>query len=76
MVSELDTEWCANEDTEPSSRVDCEISYRLERGTKHSLERCGNLSLVVDLSGYKWCQSQPLDQCKVLVGVGIEPLHR
>ena len=25
--------------------VDCEISHLLERGTKHSLYGCGNLSL-------------------------------
>ena len=36
MVSELDIERCASEDAGPLG-VDCEISYRLERGTKHSL---------------------------------------
>ena len=35
MVLELDTGWCANEDAGPSRGVDCEIPYRLERGTKH-----------------------------------------
>ena len=42
MVLELDTGRCASEDAE----VDCEIPHRLERGTKHSLQGCGNLSLV------------------------------
>ena len=37
MVSESDTGWCANEDVEPPRGVDCEIPYRLERGTKHFL---------------------------------------
>ena len=27
-------------------RVDCEISHRLGRRTKHSLQGCGNLSLI------------------------------
>ena len=30
----------------PPRAVDCEISHRLERGTKLSLQGCGNLSLV------------------------------
>ena len=37
MVSEPDTGWCANEDAGLSRGVNCEIPYRLERGTKHSL---------------------------------------
>ena len=36
-LSEPNTRRCANEDTGPPRRVDCEISYRLERGTKYSL---------------------------------------
>ena len=49
--------------------VGCEIPHRLERerGTKHSLEGCENLSLtdafqnlVVSLRCYKWYQSQTL----------------
>ena len=36
MVYEPDTGRCANEDANPKG-VDCEISHRLERGTKHSL---------------------------------------
>ena len=37
MVLELDTEWCASEDTGSSRGVDCEILHRLERGSKQSL---------------------------------------
>ena len=39
MVSKPDTERCASEDTRPlnGGGEDCEISLRLERGTKHSL---------------------------------------
>ena len=37
MVSEPDTGRCANKDAGPSRGVDCEILYRLERRTKHSL---------------------------------------
>ena len=37
MVSESDTEQRASEDAEPPRGVDCEISRRLERGTKHSI---------------------------------------
>ena len=52
MVSELDTEQCVNKDARPPMRVDCEITHRLERGTKHFLYGCGdrNLSLVDVLS--------------------------
>ena len=39
MVLELDTGRCAR-------GVDCKIPHRLERGTKHSLQGCGNLSLA------------------------------
>lgn len=35
MLSESDTGRCAKKDT--GSRVDCEISYQLESGTKHFL---------------------------------------
>ena len=45
MVSESDTGQYSSEDVESIKGVDCEVSYRLERGTKHSLE-CGNLSRV------------------------------
>ena len=37
IVLELDIEQCVNEDDGPLKRVDCEIPYRLERKTKHSL---------------------------------------
>ena len=37
MVLEPDTGWCGSEDVGPLKGVDCEISHRLERGTKHSL---------------------------------------
>ena len=37
IVSEIDTEWCANEDAGPPRKVDCEIPHWLERGPKHSL---------------------------------------
>ena len=33
MVSESDTEQCANKDARSLREVDCEISHRLERGT-------------------------------------------
>ena len=33
-----------------SSLLECEIPRRLERGTKHSLRGCGNLSLIVRLT--------------------------
>ena len=46
MVSEPDTGWCASEDAGPPRGVDCEISHRLEGGTKHSSQECGNLSLA------------------------------
>ena len=45
MVLEPNMRWCVSEDTGPIE-VDCEISCRLERGTKYSLEGFGNLSLV------------------------------
>ena len=35
----------ASENAEPQRRrMDCEIPYRLERGMKHSLQECKNLS--------------------------------
>ena len=37
MVSEPGTEQCASEDAGPLKGVDCEITHRLERRTKHSL---------------------------------------
>ena len=37
MVLETDIERCVSEGTKPQREVDCEISSRLERGTKHSL---------------------------------------
>ena len=37
MVSELGTRQCGNEDAGPSREVDCKISHRLEKRTKHSL---------------------------------------
>ena len=46
MVSEPNTGWCANEDVGLPRGVDCEIPHRLERGTKHSLQGCGNLFLA------------------------------
>ena len=46
MVSEPDNGRCVSEDAGSSRGVDCEISHCLERGTKHSLQGCGNLSLV------------------------------
>ena len=57
MVSQLGTERCASEDvgchnrkhdrdTGPPRRVNYEIPHWLERQTKHSLQGCGNLSLV------------------------------
>ena len=46
MVPELDTKQCVSEDTWASKGVDCEISHRLKRRTKHFLEGCGNLSLT------------------------------
>ena len=30
----------------PHGEVECEISHRLEKRTKHSLQGCGNLSLA------------------------------
>ena len=46
MVLELDTGWCVSEDTGLLREVDGEIPHRLEKGTKHSLQGCENLSLV------------------------------
>ena len=46
MVLELETGWCANEDVGFPKEVDSEIPHRLEKGTKHSLYGCGNLSLA------------------------------
>ena len=46
MESELGTERCASEDVGPPRGVDYEIPHRLERGTKHFLQGCGNLSLL------------------------------
>ena len=37
MASEPGFRQCANEDIGLSRRVDCEITHRLERGTKHFL---------------------------------------
>ena len=37
MVLEPDTGWCAIENARPPMGVDCEISHRLERRTKHCL---------------------------------------
>ena len=37
MVLELDTGQCVSENVRPLMEVDCEVSHRLERGTKHSL---------------------------------------
>ena len=44
MVSKKDTGRCISEDTGPQG--DCEIPHWLERGTKRSLQGCGNLSLL------------------------------
>ena len=35
MVSKPNTERCASKDIGPSRGLDCEISHRLERGTKY-----------------------------------------
>ena len=35
MISEPDTEQCANEEIEPQRGVDCEIPHRSERRKKH-----------------------------------------
>ena len=37
IVLELDTEPCASENVGPPRGVDCEVPYRLERGTNHFL---------------------------------------
>ena len=37
MVSKSNIMWWDSEDAGSVNRVDCEILYRLERGTKHSL---------------------------------------
>ena len=37
MVSESDTEQCANEDARSLREVDCETTHWLLRGTNHSL---------------------------------------
>ena len=37
MISESDTGLCASEDAGLPRRVNCEIPYGPERGTKHSL---------------------------------------
>ena len=37
MVLKPVTERCASENARPPMEVDCEVSYWLERGTKHSL---------------------------------------
>ena len=44
MVSEPDTGQCAGDNVGPPKGVDCEILHRLERGMKHSLQGCENLS--------------------------------
>ena len=36
----------ASDDAGPRKRVNCEIPHQLGRRTKHSLQGCGNLSLV------------------------------
>ena len=46
IISEPDTRQCASEDVRPLKGVNCEVPHRLERGMKHSLEMCGNLSLT------------------------------
>ena len=46
IVLELDTGQCAREEAGSPREVDCEIPHRLRRGTKHSLQGCGNLSLI------------------------------
>ena len=46
IVLKPDTEWCAREDAWPSRGVDCEIPHWMKMRTKHSLEGCGNLSLI------------------------------
>ena len=45
IVSELDTGWCASENASPKG-MNCENSHQLDRGTKHFLKGCGNLSLL------------------------------
>ena len=46
MVSKLDFGRCASEECWALEGMDCEVPHRLERGTKHSLLGCGNLSLA------------------------------
>ena len=46
MLLEPDTKWCASKDAGPPRGMDCKIAHWLERGTKHSLQGCVNLSLV------------------------------
>ena len=46
MVSEPNTRRCASENAGPPRGVNCEVSHRLKRGTKHSLQGCEILSLI------------------------------
>ena len=46
ILSELDIGQCASINAGNPRGMNCEIPHRLERGTKHSLQWCGNLSLV------------------------------
>ena len=38
MISESNTGWCVSEEAGPPKRMDCAISHRLKRGTKHLCE--------------------------------------
>ena len=41
MVSKPDRGLCASKDVEPSTKVECEISHRLERGKKWAVCKRG-----------------------------------
>ena len=53
IVSELDTGQCASEDVGWPRRVDFEIPHQLERGIKHSLQGCRNLSRANTFENYE-----------------------
>ena len=45
MVSKPDRGLCASKNVEPSTKVDCEISHRLERGKKWAVCKRGRWAL-------------------------------
>ena len=73
MVSKPDTRQCASEDPRSPRGVGCEIPYWLERGTKHSLQGRGNLS-VID-SFYNWKPRNDSSKRTIFASNGLGRLH-